>query len=136
VPRFHSVSFFFIFPPLNNSMGYKKGLHFICDLRQGSIQSLSNNEGYKKLISSLIEEFDLCVVGEVHHSFENGGFTSVHCLTESHISIHTWPEYRLATFDVFLSNYLKYNNDIVEHFGAQIIQFFESTDSDIRRIER
>lgn len=35
-------------------------------------------------------------------TFENGGFTSILLLAESHISVHTWPEHNYAAFDVFM----------------------------------
>ncbi|OED36383.1 S-adenosylmethionine decarboxylase proenzyme [Chromatiales bacterium (ex Bugula neritina AB1)] len=44
------------------------------------------------------------VVLHVHvHRFGGaGGVTGVALLAESHISVHTWPEYDYAAFDVFL----------------------------------
>jgi len=41
-------------------------------------------------------------LGEFHKVFEPwGGFTAIIALAESHISIHTWPEYRYAALDIF-----------------------------------
>ena len=37
------------------------------------------------------------------HEFQGeGGVTGIALLAESHISIHTWPEYGYAAFDVFM----------------------------------
>src|SRR3954470_18420674 len=36
------------------------------------------------------------------HSFGGGGVTGVVLLMESHISVHTWPEYGFAAVDVFM----------------------------------
>jgi len=36
------------------------------------------------------------------HSFGGGGVTGVVLLKESHISVHTWPEYGFAAVDVFM----------------------------------
>ena len=38
----------------------------------------------------------------LHRFSENGGVSGVAVLAESHISVHTWPEYRYAAFDVFM----------------------------------
>jgi S-adenosylmethionine decarboxylase len=38
----------------------------------------------------------------LHHFQPNGGISGVAVLAESHISVHTWPEYNYAAFDVFM----------------------------------
>jgi S-adenosylmethionine decarboxylase len=41
------------------------------------------------------------VVGETFHHFSPCGISGIVNIAESHISIHTWPEYRYAAADVF-----------------------------------
>ena len=41
------------------------------------------------------------IVGETFHHFSPQGVTGVVAITESHIAIHTWPEYGCATVDIF-----------------------------------
>ena len=38
----------------------------------------------------------------LHHFTPNGGVTGVAVLSESHISVHSWPEADYAAFDVFM----------------------------------
>jgi len=38
----------------------------------------------------------------LHHFTENSGVSGVAVLAESHISIHSWPEYGYAAMDVFM----------------------------------
>jgi S-adenosylmethionine decarboxylase len=40
------------------------------------------------------------VVAEAFHVFPNGAVTGVLVLAQSHLSIHTWPELRLANVDL------------------------------------
>lgn len=40
------------------------------------------------------------VVGEDFYVFPNGAVTGVLLLSQSHLSIHTWPEYGLANVDL------------------------------------
>ena len=40
------------------------------------------------------------MVGEAFHVFPNGAVTGVLLLAQSHLSIHTWPELRLANVDL------------------------------------
>ncbi|MDE4951267.1 adenosylmethionine decarboxylase, partial [Francisella tularensis] len=37
----------------------------------------------------------------LHHFTHNGGISGVAVLAESHIRVHTWPEYGVAAFDIF-----------------------------------
>ena len=105
---------------------YQPGLHFIGDIDSQNEFALRDTASCKILLDRLINLHGLTKVGEVYHSFDGAGFTATICLTESHIAIHTWPEYGKVTFDVFLSNF-RHNNDqkgesifkdIADHFSA------------------
>lgn len=37
-----------------------------------------------------------------HHFGENDGVSGIILLAESHLSIHTWPEFNIATFDIYV----------------------------------
>ena len=41
------------------------------------------------------------VISDTFHQFKPNGISGVVVIAESHISIHTWPEYRYAAVDVF-----------------------------------
>ena len=41
------------------------------------------------------------IVGESFHHFSPQGVTGILAIAESHISIHTWPEYGYASADIF-----------------------------------
>ncbi|PWK28216.1 S-adenosylmethionine decarboxylase [Arcicella aurantiaca] len=105
---------------------YQPGLHLICDCLSKETTALSNYKACQILLDQLIESEGLSKVGEVYHNFPSGGFTGVVCLTESHISIHTWPEFGRITFDVFLSNYQKVNNQIAHRIYAKLIELFNA----------
>lgn len=40
------------------------------------------------------------VLGETSTVFPNGAVTAVLLLSQSHLSVHTWPEYGMANFDL------------------------------------
>ncbi|WP_207427569.1 S-adenosylmethionine decarboxylase family protein [Pedobacter sp. SYSU D00535] len=105
-------------------MEYNPGLHIIAEFFSEKNELLYSSEHCRQLFDSLIQNFNLAKVGEVYHNFDGGGFTGVVCLTESHLSIHTWPEFKLATFDVFLSNYQKDNSEKVRQIYAEVLSFF------------
>lgn len=106
-------------------MNYNPGLHILSEFKSDNTEQLSSFDDCKNLFNKLITENGLEKVGEVYHDFPNGGFTAVICLTESHLSIHTWPEFKLATFDIFLSNYQKDNTQKVKEIYQSVLSFFE-----------
>jgi S-adenosylmethionine/arginine decarboxylase-like enzyme len=117
------------------SANYNPGLHIVATF-SSDIASLQNMQGCKMHYDGLIQELELNKIGEVYHSFDEGGFTSVVCLTESHISIHTWPEHGLATFDVFLSNFNRDNSTKARVIYERTLRYFnaqEITKTEITR---
>jgi S-adenosylmethionine decarboxylase len=42
------------------------------------------------------------VVKTVHHRFSPTGITVILILAETHMSIHTWPEFNYAALDIFI----------------------------------
>src|SRR6478735_1976074 len=106
---------------------YTRGLHILCSFH-ATADKLASVDPCRVFFHTVIEELGLVKVGEAYHSFDNGGFTGVICLTESHISIHTWPEFELATFDVFLSNFKNDNTGKVRSFHRRTLEFFNASE--------
>ena len=69
------------------------------------------------------------IVTDAFHSFSPHGVSGTVVIAESHVAIHTWPEYGYAAVDVFtcgdtidpwmIQSYLR------EHFGAQGVSSME-----------
>jgi S-adenosylmethionine decarboxylase len=58
----------------------------------------------------------------LHHFTPNGGVSGVAVLSESHISVHSWPESGYAAFDVFMCGEAKPElavDILVEAFSAE-----------------
>lgn len=117
-------------------MRYTPGLHILSEFNSGKADYLHSSTYSRSLFERLITTYGLSKVGEVYHDFEGGGFTAVICLTESHLSIHTWPEFGLATFDIFLSNYQRDNHDKVRSIYQEVLTFFEGTERQKTELSR
>jgi S-adenosylmethionine decarboxylase len=109
-------------------MPYQPGLHILAEFSAVNTASFSASTACKLFFDKLVATYNLEKVGEVYHDFDGAGFTGVVCLTESHLSIHTWPEFNLATFDIFLSNYQKDNSDKVRAIYQEVLEFFEGAE--------
>ena len=106
---------------------YTPGLHILATF-SAPADKLMTASGCQGHFDGLIASLGLTKVGEAYHSFPGNGFTAVVCLTESHISIHTWPEHGLATFDVFLSNFLHDNTQKVRQFYSETLRYFDASE--------
>ena len=100
------------------------GLHIVANL--GTNKALDQFSEFREFIDTCIVDLSLTKVGEVYHNFDGGGYTGVVCLTESHLSIHTWPEKKYLTFDVFLSNHLRDNRSITRELYRRVLVFFDA----------
>ena len=105
---------------------YIPGLHIIATLQSDENASLNRFGDFKNLADDLIEKYGLQKLGEVYHNFEPGGFTGVICLSESHISLHTWPEFSKINLDIYLSNYLRENDGTVTEILEAIREYFQA----------
>lgn len=108
-------------------MSYLPGTHLIATLKTDNLAALGRFNDFSTLINDLIATYDLKKLGEVYHNFTPAGFTAVVCLSESHLSIHTWPEYGRINVDIYLSNYLRKNDGTVHSIYNAIKTLFEAT---------
>lgn len=100
------------------------GLHILGELYTKEKKRLNSLVLAKKQISKIIKNYSLNELGSFYYKFPNGGFTGIISLVESHIAIHTWPEFDYLTLDVYLCNYSKNNSKICRKVFYKLSQFF------------
>lgn len=77
------------------------GMHIIVDLYEA--EHLDDIELIEKVMRECIETCGAHLLHiHLHHFTPNHGVTGVAVLSESHISVHTWPERNFAAFDIFM----------------------------------
>lgn len=114
------------FPFLNQLMSYNPGTHVIATLITSHTERLHQYKDFQTLVDALITSSDLQKLGEVYHNFSPSGYTAVVCLSESHLSIHTWPEYGKVNIDIYLSNFQRNNDGTVQKLYEAMQQHFEA----------
>lgn len=117
-------------------MDYQPGTHIIASLSVADKALLKAAAPVKAAIDSLIGEYRLQKLGEVYHEFPGAGFTAIVCLSESHLSLHTWPEHGLVNMDIYLSNYMRNNNGTVQGIFDQLTAFFQADILHVQTIRR
>ena len=84
-------------------MHHKKalGTHLIIELYDCDENKL-NDEGFvEQAMLDATRESGATVISHTVHQFTPHGISGVVIIAESHVSIHTWPEYGYAAVDVF-----------------------------------
>lgn len=79
------------------------GCEWIVDAAGCNVALLQSADVLRQICESVIDDLGLQVVGEPQwHKFPGpGGVTGLYLLAESHLACHTWPEHRVATFNLF-----------------------------------
>lgn len=77
------------------------GIHLIVDLLGVDPERISRVEPVKEILDRAIEDSGLNRITSSFHQFEPHGVSAVYLLRESHLSIHTWPEYGYVALDIF-----------------------------------
>ncbi|OZI32511.1 adenosylmethionine decarboxylase [Bordetella genomosp. 10] len=79
------------------------GRHVLADLHGVAPALLRDPHGLGELLAGAARAAGARVLGTHFHHFGGGaGVTGVVLLSESHITIHTWPEHGYAALDIFM----------------------------------
>ncbi|MBS4214487.1 MULTISPECIES: adenosylmethionine decarboxylase [Neobacillus] len=78
-----------------------KGQHLIVDAYDCRAELLNNADELKTLMLDTLRELELEILLACFHSFSPQGVTGIIAISTSHFSIHTWPEYGYAAFDLY-----------------------------------
>ena len=77
------------------------GRHLLLELFDCDSDAINNLETVKAVLIEAARRAQATIVDVVFHEFNPFGISGVVVIAESHLSIHTWPEYRYAAVDIF-----------------------------------
>lgn len=88
------------------------GIHMVCDIKKiKNIELLNNVSQLKELLDNICTLYNYSILNKIEHVFEPQGSTIIYMLSESHISIHTFPEKEYIAFDLYTCRH--YENDTI-----------------------
>lgn len=93
-------------------MSISTGKHMICDL--ANVRNMARLESMAEmcaLFDRICAEHDFTVLGKLEHKFLPQGLSLIYMLSESHISVHTFPENRYLALDIYTCR--NYEDDTV-----------------------
>ena len=77
------------------------GLHIVAEFLRCSNDILNNLDALEELLKLGIDKYGLNLETIASHKFNPIGVTAIAIISESHIAIHTYPEARHASIDIF-----------------------------------
>lgn len=108
------------------------GMHLLVELQGCDPQKLNDIEFVRETLLEAARETGSTIMGESFHRFSPQGVSGVVVIAESHLSVHTWPEYGYAAADVFTCG-----NRVEPRRGAEyLVQRFQPEESSITEVPR
>lgn len=77
------------------------GKQIIVELYDCKSDLLSNPDAINEIMCAAAEAMKATIVTSTFHHFSPLGVSGVVVIMESHLTIHTWPEYGYAAVDIF-----------------------------------
>jgi len=108
------------------------GKHYICDISGCSRELLMDSDRAYALFAAAVRESGLTVLDEGYYKFSPYGFTGFLLLSESHASVHAWPEYGYCAVDLFTCNLEMDLTPLVENLQTA----FGADSYTLRRLDR
>jgi S-adenosylmethionine decarboxylase len=110
------------------------GKHFLVELNDCNHELLNDLDTIRDIMLAAANGCGATVLGESFHRFSPQGISGVIIIAESHLTIHTWPEYGYAAADIFTCGTTvmpeKAAEIIIDRFAPgnySIIQMFRGT---------
>ncbi len=108
------------------------GRHLLVELYQCSTRVIADSRKIEEIMLGAARAAKATIVDVVFHNFKPNGISGVVVIQESHLAIHTWPEYRFASIDIYTCGSKvdpwKAHRYLVKQFKAK-----QSTATEIKR---
>jgi len=108
------------------------GTHLLVELRDCNPEILKDLNRVKEALVFAAKKAKATIIDVSFHEFNPFGISGMVVIAESHLSIHTWPEYAYAAVDIFTCG------DIIkpEIAANYLINQFESKNPSIVEMKR
>jgi S-adenosylmethionine decarboxylase len=90
------------------------------ELRACNPEALNDLPLVRRTLIGAAQHIGATIIGDSFHQFSPQGVTGVVAIAESHLCIHTWPEYGYAAVDVFTCGETIKPEDAIEYIAAAL----------------
>jgi S-adenosylmethionine decarboxylase proenzyme len=106
------------------------GKHMICDFKNIKNDKLLNDANeLNKILKNICSEHNFQILKEVQYLFKPIGCSIIFLLSESHVSIHTFPEKNHMSFDIYTCRQYENNHHYLQIYDNLINKLQASEDS-------
>jgi S-adenosylmethionine decarboxylase len=123
--------------------GAMQGLHLTADLHHCAceLRWLTDADALARACLQAVQDAGLQAVGQLRHSFAAtpagpGGVTATVLLAESHLCVHTWPERRAVTLDVYVCNFGGDRTAAAHHLMDTLLTLFAPAHAERHALRR
>lgn len=108
------------------------GTHILLDINHVSAEKLRDDKFVRDSMIQAAKDAGANILHDYFHHFGGQwGVTGIVAVSESHLSIHTWPEFNYASIDIYLCRGMD-----PRVAADSLIKSFDSHDYDLQVIER
>ncbi len=108
------------------------GIHILVELKDCNHEILKSLKMIREFMIEAAREARVTILDTIFHKFDPLGVTGIIAIAESHLSIHTWPEYNYAAVDIFTCG-----EEMKPYIAARIlIERLESKNPSVIEIKR
>ena len=104
-----------------------KGNHFIASYLDCNFAALTDIKGLKKAMETAVLSSGATILNMVDHQFDPNGYTSAYILSESHATIHTYPEHKSCFVDLFTCgdhcSYEKFDHVLCQYLNPKSVKY-------------
>ena len=108
------------------------GTHLLIDLKDCNPGRLDSIKDVQDAMVSAAKKADATIVDVSFHEFNPIGISGMVIIAESHLSIHTWPEYGYAAVDIFTCG----DQIKPQEAAAYLIERFECKSPSVSEMKR
>ena len=109
------------------------GKHMICDFKGiKNIALLNNMEQLNTMLKQICIDNEFQILNEVQYKFEPIGCSILFLLSESHLSIHTFPEKNHMSIDIYTCRQYK-DNAVYNEIFQYLINILDASGNDSTR---
>ena len=113
------------------------GKHMICDFKGIKNLTLLNNiDDLKNMLKEVCKINDFNILKESEYQFFPIGISILFLLSESHLSVHTFPEKIHMSFDIYTCRQYNDNTVYMEIYNFLINKLEASLDSNCKIVDR
>ena len=77
------------------------GKHFLAEFYDCSSDTLNDEKKIAGIMTKAVEVSNAIIIKPFFHKFSPQGISGIIVIAESHLAIHTWPEFNFAAVDLF-----------------------------------